>query len=72
MIGFAGFGSIQLSDRFALLWDLSLHASLLAQVEDNWFNQFQQTFNHFVQSGQIWALFIGMILGYLLRSMTPY
>ena len=72
MIRLAGFGSIQLSDCLAWLWDLSLHSSLVVQVEDNWFNQFQQTFNHFVQSGQIWALLIGMILGYLIRSLTPY
>lgn len=72
MIKFADFGSLQVGDRLAWLWDLSLHSSLIAQVEDNWFDQFQQTFNHFVQSGQIWALFIGMILGYLIRSLTPY
>ena len=72
MIRFAGFESIQVGDRLAWLWDLSLHSSLIAQVEDKWFDQFQQTFNHFVQSGQIWALFIGMILGYLIRSLTPY
>ena len=29
-------------------------------------------FNTFVQSGQVWALLIGFILGYLLRSVTTY
>ena len=28
--------------------------------------------NTFVQSGQIWALLIGFVLGYLLRGMTTY
>lgn len=34
--------------------------------------QMQQTWNNFVESGQIWALFIGFILGYLIRSLTAY
>ncbi len=28
--------------------------------------------NNFVQSGQIWALLIGFVLGYMLRSVTTY
>jgi hypothetical protein len=28
--------------------------------------------NTFVESGQIWALLIGFILGYLLRGVTTY
>ena len=28
--------------------------------------------NTFVQSGQIWALLIGFVLGYLLRGVTTY
>ena len=28
--------------------------------------------NTFVQSGQIWALIIGFVLGYLLRGVTTY
>ena len=32
----------------------------------------QVAFNHFVQTGQVWALLIGLILGYMLRSMTSY
>jgi hypothetical protein len=27
-------------------------------------------FNHFVDSGQVWALLIGLVLGYLFRSIT--
>ncbi|ACK71295.1 hypothetical protein PCC7424_2890 [Gloeothece citriformis PCC 7424] len=34
--------------------------------------QFQQSFNHFVESGQVWALAIGLVLGYLFRSFTSY
>ncbi len=28
--------------------------------------------NNFVQSGQIWALIIGIIIGYLVRGLTTY
>ncbi|MDJ0725312.1 MAG: hypothetical protein QNJ38_09395 [Prochloraceae cyanobacterium] len=32
----------------------------------------QDAFNHFIQSGQVWALAIGVVLGYLFRSFTAY
>lgn len=32
----------------------------------------QVAFNHFVQTGQVWALLIGLVLGYMFRSMTSY
>ena len=32
----------------------------------------QGSFNHFVQTGQVWALVIGVVLGYIFRSMTNY
>lgn len=32
----------------------------------------EKSFNHFVQTGQVWALLIGLVLGYILRSMTSY
>lgn len=32
----------------------------------------QTAFNNFVQSGQIWALLIGLVIGYLLRGLTTY
>lgn len=34
--------------------------------------QFQQSFKHFVESGQVWALVIGLVLGYLFRGFTSY
>jgi len=42
------------------------------QFNDNLFNNFQGTFNQFVESGQVWALLIGILLGYLIRSLTAY
>ena len=32
----------------------------------------QKSFNNFVKSGQVWALLIGIILGYIFRSLTSY
>ncbi|MFM7407683.1 MAG: hypothetical protein ACKO3K_13755 [Cuspidothrix sp.] len=34
--------------------------------------QFQNSWNHFVKSGQIWALSIGIVLGYMFKSLTSY
>lgn len=55
---------------------LSPHSSgmeWLAQAAgDSLFNNFEGAFNNFVQSGQVWALIIGLILGYLIRSLTSY
>ncbi|MEB3355261.1 MAG: hypothetical protein VKK04_00845 [Synechococcales bacterium] len=47
--------------------------SLLAQqFETDVFAGARTWFNNFVQSGQIWALIIGIIIGYLLRGLTTY
>jgi len=42
------------------------------QFEDNLFNNFQGSFNHFVESGQVWALLLGVLIGYVTRSLTAY
>jgi hypothetical protein len=34
--------------------------------------KFQDSFHHFIDSGQVWALFIGLVLGYIFRSFTSY
>jgi hypothetical protein len=36
------------------------------------FGNVQQAWNNFVQTGQVWALIIGFVLGYLFRSITAY
>ena len=35
---------------------------LLGQVQDTWDN--------FIESGQVWAMLIGLLVGYMFRSMT--
>ncbi|MDF5720469.1 MAG: hypothetical protein PUP91_08285 [Rhizonema sp. PD37] len=46
---------------------------LAQQISDpNVLGQMQKAFNHFVQTGQVWALLIGLGLGYMLRNLTSY
>ena len=35
-------------------------------------DQIQAAFHHFVVTGQVWALLIGLIIGYVLRGLTTY
>jgi hypothetical protein len=55
----------------SLIWQ-SIDWSLLAQFETDVFRPVREFFNNFIQSGQIWAFLIGIVLGYLLRSLTSY
>lgn len=48
-------------------------ALFIAQVQStDLFTNVQQAWNNFVQTGQVWALIIGFVLGYLFRSITAY
>ena len=43
---------------------------LAQQVRDqNLLGQVINAWNHFVQTGQIWALLVGVMLGYFIRGM---
>ncbi len=33
---------------------------------------FQRSYQHFVQTGQVWALIIGLVVGYMFRGFTSY
>ncbi|WP_404785699.1 hypothetical protein [Altericista sp. CCNU0014] len=39
-------------------------------VRDDLFNNVGQSWNNFIQSGQVWALGIGFVVGYLFRGLT--
>lgn len=41
-----------------------LDVDILADIQNWW--------NNFIRSGQIWALFIGFVLGYLFKGITSY
>ncbi len=40
--------------------------------EPDLLGQMQGAWNHFVTTGQIWALFIGVVIGYMFKSLTSY
>jgi hypothetical protein len=42
------------------------------QFETDVFADFRSFFNNFIESGQVWALIVGVIIGYLLRGLTSY
>ncbi|WP_416675554.1 hypothetical protein [Egbenema bharatensis] len=62
-----------------LLWQSIAHStwtaidwSLIAQFETDVFRPVREFFENFIESGQIWAFLIGLVLGYLFRSLTSY
>lgn len=56
------------------LWDaIALPAQLLAeQFDTDVFAGFRRAFNNFIESGQIWALLVGIVIGYIIRGLTTY
>lgn len=46
---------------------------LIAQTfQDNLFSNVGQAWEHFISSGQVWALIIGFVIGYLFRGFSAY
>ncbi|WP_446357697.1 hypothetical protein [Coleofasciculus sp. G2-EDA-02] len=46
---------------------------VLAQVADpDVLGQMQDAFNNFIESGQVWAFLIGLIIGYIFRGMSSF
>ena len=56
------------------IWHSVLNSLVIAQniTDPDLLGQIQKAFNNFVQSGQVWALLIGLVIGYLLRNLTSY
>ncbi|MFM6091351.1 MAG: hypothetical protein ACKPCK_22020 [Dolichospermum sp.] len=56
------------------LGNLHQHITFLAgHIKDpDILEQIQLIWNYFVISGQIWALFIGVVVGYLLKSLSSF
>lgn len=54
--------------------DYVVNAEVVAQniSDPNILGQIQKAFTHFVQTGQAWALLIGLVLGYMIRNLTSY
>jgi hypothetical protein len=51
----------------------SLGLVLAQTIEDpDVLGNMQDAFNNFIQSGQVWAFGIGLVLGYMFRAFTSY
>ena len=51
-------------DWLVLAQDVSNTPDILTSISSAW--------NNFVKTGQIWALLIGIVIGYLFRGMTSF
>jgi hypothetical protein len=63
-----------LDTMYQLGWHLPVYSTTIAQtVKDaDLIGQMQTAFNHFIQTGQVWALLIGLVIGYMIRNLTSY
>jgi len=57
-----------------LLWHLPVNLIALAQTitDPDLMGQMQKSWSHFIQTGQVWALLIGLVIGYIIRNLTSY
>ncbi|MBF2065741.1 MAG: hypothetical protein IGS39_15160 [Calothrix sp. C42_A2020_038] len=62
------------SDWVLQLGQAPVDLTILAQnvTDPNILGQMQKSFTHFVQTGQAWALLIGLVIGYMIRNLTSY
>lgn len=68
---FADLASWSDVSQHGFIWQ-TIDWSLFAQFETDVFRPVREFFNNFIESGQIWAFLIGIVLGYLFRSLTSY
>ncbi|MBD2393801.1 hypothetical protein H6G11_05980 [Cyanobacterium aponinum FACHB-4101] len=55
------------------IYDLVVNNGLLAQIQDpDILGQMSDAWKNFVESGQIWALLIGVFFGYIFASFTRF
>ena len=56
-----------------LLWHVMPQVTWMAQaIQDNLGSNVGDAWDNFIESGQVWALLIGIIIGYIFRSITAY
>lgn len=60
-------------DSGAQLWS-PINWTVVAQsvTDPNLMGRIEKAYNNFVQTGQVWALLIGVVIGYMIRSLTSY
>ncbi|MBE9054644.1 hypothetical protein [Sphaerospermopsis sp. LEGE 08334] len=73
-----------LNDSLSLIWGhLDFHINFVVTDYTDYFlvgkvrdadviTQMQNAWNNFVKTGQVWATLVGMIIGYLFKSLTSY
>jgi hypothetical protein len=53
--------------------DWSVSSLIIAeQFKDTLGGDFTSAWNHFIKSGQVWALIIGILVGYVIRTFTSF
>lgn len=45
---------------------------VIAQFDQDILGDLSRVFGGFIESGQIWALLIGIVIGYVIRGITTY
>ncbi|MCC5655537.1 hypothetical protein LC608_00720 [Nostoc sp. XA010] len=58
-----------------LYWHLPVNlTTVLAQTitDPDLMGQIEKSWRHFIQTGQVWALLIGLVIGYMIRNLTSY
>ena len=68
---FSASSEFQVSTNIAVA-TRSQTATVLAQFEGDVLEDIGGAFQNFYESGQIWALRIGLVLGYVVRGITTY
>ena len=72
---FLSFDSSPSSERFFLSQEQLPQREILIATqwqEIDVLQDMQDAWNHFIDSGQVWALLIGLVIGYMFRSFTSY
>ncbi|BAY85571.1 hypothetical protein NIES267_50710 [Calothrix parasitica NIES-267] len=66
--------TILLSNTVNAQTKIPVNWTVLAQTvnDPDLLGQLQKAWNNFVETGQIWALLIGLVVGYVIRNLTSY
>jgi hypothetical protein len=51
-----------------------INSTFIAQnvTDPNVVGQMQSAFTHFIQTGQVWAMLIGLVIGYMIKNLTSF
>lgn len=60
------------SDSIATLMPHDGHIVLAKQFQQDILGDLTKAFNKFVKTGQLWAMLIGFVIGYVFKSITSY